>query len=300
MKAAVAGSRTAAPTDVPVLLTGETGSGKEVIAAAIVSESARCDGPFLKLNCAALPETLLESELFGHEAGAFTDAREKQKGKLELADGGTIFLDEIGDMSLTTQAKLLRVLQEWRFQRLGGSRNIDVDVRVIAATNQDLTELMSEGRFREDLYYRLAVVELNLPPLRARQEDILPLAEQFLSEFNAKYGKDIAGFSPRVQRRFLTHPWPGNVRELRNITERAVIFCERVNIDLEHLPPSYRGETVTGQETEADLRGAAEALSRQMILEALRECNGMKQQAAERLGIHRKTLYNRMKKLGIE
>lgn len=301
MKSVVSAARTAAPTDVPVLLTGETGSGKEVVADAIVAESSRANGPFLKLNCAALPENLLESELFGHEAGAFTDAREKQKGKLELADGGTIFLDEIGDMTLATQAKLLRVLQEWRFQRLGGSQDVDVDVRVIAATNQDLTALMREGRFREDLYYRLAVVELSLPPLRERSGDILPLAEHFLRGFSGKYGRDISGFSPAVQRRFLTHPWPGNVRELRNITERAVIFCTGETVGLDHLPPGYQGTPdADGEDTEDGLRGAADALSKQMILDALKACNGVKQQAAERLRIHRKTLYNHMKKLGIE
>lgn len=300
MKRAVRSAQKAAPSDAPVLLTGETGSGKEVVAASIVESSTRADGPFLKLNCAAMPDNLLESELFGHEAGAFTDARERHRGKLDLADGGTLFFDEIGDMSLKTQAKLLRVLQEWRFQRLGGTETLSVDVRVIAATNKDLRQLIKRGAFREDLYYRLAVVEIALPPLRTREHDILPLADHFLQEFSKKYKKRISGYAPEVRRILLGHPWPGNVRELRNIVERAAIFCESDTIEVEHLPETYRDDVHTDFDAAGNrLTEAGEALSRQMILDALKECNGVKQRAADLLNIHRKTLYNQMKKLGI-
>jgi DNA-binding NtrC family response regulator len=300
MKRAVRSARKAAPSDAPVLLTGETGSGKEVVATSIVEASMRADGPFLKLNCAAMPDNLLESELFGHEAGAFTDARAKHRGKLELADGGTLFFDEIGDMSLGTQAKLLRVLQDWKFQRLGGNETLSVDVRVIAATNKDLRQCMERGAFREDLYYRLAVVELKLPPLRQRTHDILPLCDYFLREFSEKYGKRITRYSPEVRSVLLSHPWPGNVRELRNIVERAAIFCESDTIGVEHLPETYRDGGYMDLDGAGNrLTEAGEALTRQMILDALKECNGVKQRAADLLNIHRKTLYNRMKKLGI-
>ncbi|MFP4205962.1 MAG: sigma-54-dependent transcriptional regulator [Spirochaetaceae bacterium] len=300
MRGVLDAARKAAPTDAPVLLIGETGSGKELIAESIVAASARRDASFLKLNCAAVPDSLLEGELFGHEAGAFTDAREKQRGKLELADGGTLFLDEVGEMSLSTQAKLLRVLQEWEFHRLGGTKTISVDVRVIAATNCDLGERMRDGRFREDLYYRLAVVELQVPALRSHRGDIIPLAEHFLHEFAARYRKPARRFAREVSRVLLAHDWPGNVRELRNIVERSIIFCDGETIELDHLPENYRSEEPQELTESEGLAEAGEALTRQMILNALRECNGVKRRAAERLHIHRKTLYNRMKKLGIQ
>jgi transcriptional regulator with PAS, ATPase and Fis domain len=288
-----------APTDAPVLLTGESGTGKELAACALHDQSKRKDRSLIKVNCASLPETLLESELFGHERGSFTDAVEQRLGKFEIASGGSIFLDEIGDMSLKIQPKLLRVLQDGEIQRLGGSQTISTDVRIISATNQDIGELIRENRFREDLYYRLSVVTIHIPPLRERREDIQILTDHFLEMFNRIYDKHLKFLSPRVAEIFMNHHWPGNVRELRNCLERSCIFAaehqERLEIEL--LPAQYRGLAM--QERIGGLAEYFDDLSREKILEALALSDGVKHKAAERLKIHRKTLYNKMKKLGL-
>jgi DNA-binding NtrC family response regulator len=226
-----------APADSTVLLLGESGSGKEMVASAIHYASRRARGPFVCLSCATLSETLLESELFGHEKGAFTGATEKKLGRFELAHGGTLFFDEVGELSPRCQTKLLRVLEERRFERVGGNRPITVDVRVIAATNRDLAAMVRGGEFREDLFYRLSVIQTEVPPLRARPEDIMPLAEHFLAKLRFQMGRRVAGFSPEAVRAMLAHPWPGNVRELRNAVERAVVLGEGELVRLEDLPP---------------------------------------------------------------
>lgn len=288
---------TAAPTEAPVIITGESGTGKEKVASAIHYMSKRADNSYVKLNCAAIPDNLLESELFGYKKGAFTDAKNDKTGKFELADKGSIFFDEIGDMSLNTQAKLLRVLQEKEFEMLGGNRLIKADVRIVTATNKDLQKLIQEGKFREDLYYRLSVINIYLPPLRERMEDIDLLSNYFLKEYNSVYNKNILSISRDVLDIFHNHTWPGNIRELKNVMERSVIFCNSTTIQRENLPFQYR-------EKNSMIHNAPdiiyENLSKQMILEALEKSGGIKQKAAEMLNIHRKTLYNRMKKYGIE
>ena len=230
----------AAPTEASVIILGESGTGKELVADLLHHASKRRHNAYIKVNCAAIPDNLLESEMFGHEKGAFTDAQSQQKGKIELADGGTIFFDEIGDMSLQTQAKMLRVLQEKHFTRLGGSVPIRADFRVIAATNKNIEGMIAQGAFREDLYYRLSVITLKLAPLRERREDIIPLAMHFVGEFNQVYGKNVRGISESVTETLGEHSWPGNVRELKNIIERAVIFCETDLIEARDLPEQYR------------------------------------------------------------
>jgi two-component system, NtrC family, response regulator AtoC len=286
-----------APTDASVVIMGESGTGKELVADALHAGSPRRGKPFVKINCAAIPETLLESELFGFEEGAFTGATKLRKGKFELADGGSLFLDEIGDLSLDTQAKLLRVLQERELTRLGGARPVKADVRIIAATNKDIAQMIQKGTFREDLYYRMSVITIALPPLRERTEDIGLLAGHFLQQFNATYGKRINGFTDGVRQVLLAHHWPGNVRELKNCMERAVIFCEGEELSEEDLPRQYTAYAVDERRT---LEGAYDALSRTMIVDALEKSAGVKHKAADLLRIHRKTLYNKMKKLGLE
>jgi DNA-binding NtrC family response regulator len=286
-----------APTGVPVIISGESGTGKELIANSLHSQSPRRAQPFITVNCAAIPENLLESELFGHEKGAFTDAIKTRKGKFELANGGTIFLDEIGDMNPTAQAKMLRVLQEKEFERVGGTRVIKTDARVISATNKDIQHLISQGTFREDLYYRLSVVMITLPPLRERKDDIIPLTNYFLSHFSALYGKQIQHIADDVLRIFLRHHWPGNIRELKNCMERAVIFCDHESIEPDHLPNQYRD--IMEETSTTPLKEMYNNVSREMIIEALNKSDGVKQKAAELLKIHRKTLYNKMKELGL-
>jgi len=288
-----------ASTDAPVLLTGESGTGKELAACSLHDQSNRRDRPFLKVNCASLPENLLESELYGHERGSFTDAIDRRLGKFEIASGGTIFLDEIGDMSLKIQPKLLRVLQDGEVQRLGGSETIHTDVRIISATNQDIGELIQENRFREDLFYRLSVVIINIPPLRERPEDIRLLTGHFLTTFNRIYGKQLLSLSPEVADFFIQHDWPGNVRELRNCIERCCIFAgdqqERLEVDL--LPTQYRDAVAHNRDN--GLAEYTDDMNRDKILEALTLSGGVKYKAAQRLKINRKTLYNKMKKLGL-
>jgi two-component system response regulator AtoC len=286
-----------APTDAPVVISGESGTGKELVADALHGMSRRRARPFVKINCAAIPETLLESELFGYEEGAFTGAHRQHRGKFEQADGGSLFLDEIGDLSLDTQAKLLRVLQDRELTRLGGTRAVTADARIIAATNKDIAQMIRQGGFREDLFYRMSVIAIALPPLREREEDIGVLSDHFLRQFAAMYAKRIDGISSGVRRLLLAHDWPGNVRELKNCIERAVIFCEGLELTEEDLPRQYTTYMIKERDS---LEGAYEAISRQMILDALAKSNGVKNKAADLLRVHRKTLYNKMKKLGLE
>jgi len=290
-------ANTAAPTDAPVIITGESGTGKELFAAHIHAMSHRKEKPYVKLNCAAIPDTLLESELFGHVKGAFTDAREERQGRFEIAEGGTLFFDEIGEMSIKTQAKLLRALQEKEFERVGSSEARRINVRFIAASNKDLSALIRQGDFREDLYYRLSVITIEIPPLRERKEDILPLARYFLKEFSGVYNKQIQDFSQEVSSIFLHHDWPGNVRELKNTVERAVIFCTSKILNADHLPQQYRS-AIRGEEN--TLQTLYDKVTREVILDALEKTNGSRQKAAELLNINRRTLYNKMKQLNLD
>jgi DNA-binding NtrC family response regulator len=287
-----------ARTDAPVIITGESGTGKELVAQMLHRQSRRRKAAFVKVNCAAIPDTLLETELFGCEAGAYTDAKSSRAGKFEIAHQGTLFFDEIGDMDIRLQAKILRVLQEQEFERVGGHRTFTTNTRIVAATNQDIVQLIKKGAFREDLYYRLSVVEIHLPPLRERKEDIDLLSHYFLETFNELYGKKIVSMSPHVRSLLLHHDWPGNIRELRNTIERAVIFCDGREIKECDLPEQYRNLS-SGSEAQ-NYEAAIEELDRERILEALRLSDGIKSHAAELLKIHRKTLYNKMKRLGLE
>ncbi|MDE3153987.1 MAG: sigma-54-dependent Fis family transcriptional regulator [Acidobacteriota bacterium] len=291
----------AGPTSASVLISGESGTGKELVAQSIHQLSPRAAFPFVALNCAAIPETLLESEIFGHEKGAFTGATERRQGCFELADRGTLFLDEIAEMTPVTQAKLLRVLQERRFRRLGGRQEQAVDVRVIAATNRDPKEAVREGKLREDLYYRLNVFSIVLPPLRERKEDIPLLVQAFLREFNTQHNRNVAGVTPDVQRLLEEHAWPGNVRELRNVIERACILADGEFIRREHLPP----EVVRPEPRLAAASSDVVALSpgvtvdeaeQRLILLTLEHTRNNKTRAAEILGISLKTLHNKLKK----
>jgi len=292
--------RRVAPTTAPVIITGESGTGKEFIAGAIHQLSDRKDKPYIKLNCAAIPDNLLESELFGFEQGAFTDARSSKQGKFELANGGTIFFDEIGDMSLGIQSKLLRVLQEQEFEKLGGTETIKTDVRVICATNKDFEALIAQGKFRADLYYRISVINIQLPALKDRREDIPLLIDHYIDVYNRKYQRKVEKLSPEVESILYSHDWPGNIRELKNVLERSMIFCNCQCISVKDLPVIYQKNTAEFQtEEHAPLEDLYDHLSRQMIQDALDQADGCKQKAADILKIHRKTLYNRMKKYGI-
>ncbi len=294
--------RIVAPTRASVLITGENGTGKELVARAIHAASRRSDGPFVEVNCAAIQEDLIESELFGHEKGAFTGATSRRRGKFDLADGGTLFLDEIGDMSLKTQAKILRVLQEMRFERVGGGRSHQVDVRVIAATNKDLEEEIRQGRFREDLYYRLNVVPIRVPPLRERVEDIPLLFDHFVRVYCAEEKRDPVEVDPAVPGVLQAYPWPGNVRELKNVAERMVIMCRGPRLTVDDIPPSVRQEAPAGSLSAGDmtLREARRAFERQFIVRHLSRSEWNVPQAAERIGLDRSSLYKKMKELGIE
>ncbi len=283
-----------AATDTTVLLSGESGTGKEVVARFIHRASARRCGPFIAINCAALPEQLLESELFGYERGAFTGAERAKPGQIELAAGGVLLLDEVSEMCRSVQAKFLRVLQEREFQRLGATRSQRANVRVVAATNRDLRGATERGEFREDLYYRLRVFDIALPPLRARTEDILPLSERFLKDIGASFGRPLAGLAPDGREALLRHDWPGNVRELRNALERAAILCEGGPIRAEHLElgaaPRPRPAAT------ADLK----TVERELIVQALEQCRGNKSQAARRLGLSRTQLYVRLRRYRLD
>jgi two-component system, NtrC family, response regulator AtoC len=294
-----------AATEATVLLTGESGTGKEVVAHLIHRDSRRAGGPFVALNCAALPDTLLESELFGYEKGAFTGAVSARAGRLEQAAGGTLFLDEVGDMSAAVQAKVLRVLQEREFQRLGGTRMLKGDLRVIAATNRDLKVAMTKGAFREDLYYRLHVFAIHLPPLRERKEDILPLLEHFVTELGpVVLGRPAAGISREARQRLLAYSWPGNVRELRNAVERALILSDGRPIKPEHVPLPLDAPSVTTLPPKVDPEFPPhgvdlEATERELVEQALRHAGQNKSKAARLLGLTRNKLYTRMQRFGL-
>jgi two-component system response regulator HydG len=296
-----------APSEATVLITGDSGTGKELIAGAIHFNSHRKDGPFIKLNCAAITETLLESELFGHEKGAFTGAERRKEGRFYQAHGGSLFLDEVSEMSLTMQVKLLRVLQEREFTRVGGENTIQVDVRIMAATNKNLPELIGQGDFREDLYYRLNVVGLEIPPLKNRREDIPLLAQHFLEVFAARNHKEIKGYTPRAMDLLIRHAWPGNVRELMNAVERAVVLSQadflsendftiipgaeinRNNSDPDNAPGNIATDGAT----------SLEKVEKTTILNTLEASGGNKSEAARRLGITRKTLHKKLKAYGV-
>lgn len=288
--------RKVATADVPVLILGESGTGKEMVAQAVHQQSARKEGPFIAINCGAIPENLLESELFGHEKGSFTGAHAQRRGRIELSDGGTLFLDEVGELPLSLQVKLLRFLQEQCIERVGGRVTIQVNTRVIAATNADLKRAMAEGRFREDLYYRLAVVVVTLPPLRDRPTDLPLLAKTFLQRFGAQNNKASLEFSAKALRAIQRHAWPGNVRELENRVKRAVIMTEgrRVTpVDLELADEGEAGAFHT-------LKEAREAAEREVIEQALKRHGGKISRAADELGISRPTLYELLDKLGMD
>ena len=286
-----------APTEATVLIQGESGTGKELVANAIHFNSHRRDGPFVKLNCAAITETLLESELFGHEKGAFTGADRRKEGRFKAADGGTFLLDEVGEMSLTMQAKLLRVIQEREVTRVGGDAPVPVDVRLISATNRDLAERVREGAFREDLYYRLNVIHLTLPPLRERREDIPLLASHFLGMLAEKHGKAVKGFSPDVMDQLIRAPWPGNVRELANAIERAVVLARGGYIDdLDPIADQPAGRDHPAADDPPAGGQSLEAVEKATILKTLAATGGNKSEAARRLGITRKTLHAKIKK----
>jgi transcriptional regulator with GAF, ATPase, and Fis domain len=288
-----------ASTETTVLLTGESGTGKEVIARFIHRTSPKGHGPFIAVNCAALPEQLLESELFGHERGAFTGAQHSKPGQIELASGGVLFLDEVGEMSPSAQAKLLRVLQEREFQRLGGTRPIRANVRIIAATNRELRRALTRGDFREDLYYRLHVFEIRLPPLRQRRDDILPLSEAFLADIGRSFARPPAGMTREARKALLDYAWPGNVRELRNVLERAAMVCEGGLIVPEHLALSAEEPAQAPERAHAETTNV-KAIERQLIEQVLRECQGNKSEAARRLGLTRKQLYVRLRQYDTE
>jgi transcriptional regulator with PAS, ATPase and Fis domain len=280
-----------------VLIRGESGTGKELVARAVHFSGSRSDRPFIAVSCAALTETLLESELFGFEKGAFTGANSQTKGKFELADGGTIFLDEIGDISPKLQADLLRVLQERRFYRVGGGQEIAVDVRVIAATNKDLAEEVQQGRFREDLYYRLNVIEIRLPPLRERREDIPLLAEHFVQRISSELGKELSGISGAALKILIAHDWPGNVRELENVIERAIVTCHNGSLEEQDFAFVQR-PNLKEQSWEVPEVPLGE-LERRAIVAALERKHGNVKEASTALGIDRSTLYDKLKRYEI-
>ena len=290
----------AAPTNSTVLIQGESGTGKELVAHAIVSKSNRSKGPFVALNCAGLPETLLESELFGHEKGAFTSADRQKKGKFELADGGTLFLDEVGELTPTAQAKLLRVLQEHEIDRLGGTRPIPIDIRLIVATNRDLQKWIATGRFREDLYYRLNVFSLRTPPLRERREDIPALAHHFAVKYGQETSRIVRGVSPEVLSMFEKHHWPGNVRELENIIHRAVLEGETDMVRLEDLPSDF--SRVTTQQFRTNVGNYYKVMdetARQLCIQAFAVARGDYRTAAGILGLHQKSMHRLIRRLGL-
>ncbi len=306
MKQVLAFARRVAQSEVStILLEGESGTGKDVLAQFLHFYGRRHDGPFVALNCAAIPETLLESELFGYEKGAFTDARASKAGILEIASSGSIFLDEIGEMPLTVQAKLLRVLEEQCFRRLGGVKDIQVDVRVVAATNRKLTDAIEEGRFRLDLYYRLNVIQVSLPALRERREDILPLAQHFIQIYNGKFKRNIQGISHTAAAALMSHAWPGNVRELRNVVERAMVLEESERIQSSSLYIASNGAGLSrsavqpSEEPDAPFQASLAEAEKNLVMKALQKASGNQTRAAVLLGITRDTLRYKMKKFSL-
>jgi DNA-binding NtrC family response regulator len=288
-----------APTNATVLITGESGTGKELIANAIHYNSPRRDKPLVKLNCASLSETLLESELFGHEKGAFTGAISRRKGRFEIADGGTLFLDEIGGVSLAVQVKLLRVLQEREFERVGGNETIKVDVRLVTATNKDLKKAVEEGTFREDLFYRIHVVTIDVPPLRERKEDIPPLVSHFINKFAAENKKNVKGVTDEALLLLTSYDYPGNVRELENIIESAVVMATGNLIDVSVLPQSVRSVTPARESIPLPVGSTLTDVEKRLIGETLRLTGGNKVQAAKVLGIGTRTLYRKIKEYNL-
>jgi len=295
-----------AATPATVLIMGESGTGKELVARRIHLRSNRKDGPFVKINCAAIPESLLESELFGHEKGAFTGAASRKPGRFELADGGTLFLDEIGEMHLSAQPKVLRAIQEGRFYRVGGTGTVSVDVRLVAATNRDLRSDVQQGRFREDLFYRLNVVPVRLPSLRERSEDLPGLVRCFAARFAQRLGRPACSFTPAAIEALRAHDWPGNVRELENAVERAVVLTEGPEIDVADLPPEllHSGAPTAGRSEggvlKERIRSATRRIESEAIVEALELTRGNVTQAAKRLGLSRRGLQLKMRELGID
>jgi DNA-binding NtrC family response regulator len=290
----------------PVLIIGETGTGKGLVARTIHAGSGRSAKPFIEVNCTALPATLMEAELFGHERGAFTDAKESRMGLFEAAEGGFLFLDEVGDIELSLQGKLLKAVEERTVRRVGGIRDRKIDVRILAASNRDLERESQRERFRRDLYFRLAVILLRLPPLRERGDDVLVLAEHFLKRFRVKYGKSIERIHPRSRELLLGYPWPGNVRELSHVIERAVLWSRGPDLDIEHLALEMPANTPADENGSASPGGSRpagmdlEQWERSLIEQALRETDGNQTRAAQRLGISRDTLRYRLKKYGIQ
>jgi DNA-binding NtrC family response regulator len=289
----------AAPSSASVLITGETGSGKEIVARTIHTLSPRAQGPFVAINCSAIPESLMESEIFGHERGAFTGAAERRLGCFELADGGTLLLDEIGEMPAPTQAKLLRVLEDRKVRRLGSKSETPVDVRVLAATNKDAEQAVAQGLLRQDLYFRLNVFHIHLPPMRVRKEDLPMLVENILRDVNAKHGREVRGVASEVMALFQGYAWPGNVRELRNVLEHAVIVSESEVVLREHLPAGFGRPAPAGRSALAGLRfpvgATADEVERELILQTLESTGNNKTRAAEILGVSLKTLHNKLK-----
>lgn len=289
-----------APTNGRVLIYGESGTGKELVARALHANSLRSKGPFVEVSCAAIPEELIESELFGHVKGSFSSANDDKIGKFQKADGGTLFLDEVGDMSHRTQSKVLRVLEEQRIEPIGSNQNLRVDVRVIAATNKNLEQEIARGMFRQDLFYRLNVIPFYVPPLRDRKEDIPVLARYFLNEFSSEYGKKTRELSDGALEILMRFPWPGNVRELKNLVERLVIVCPQARIEPHHLPPElFRGVAESPQQPYSTLHEARSAYEREFILRKLQEHRWNMTQTASALGLERSHLYRKMKSLGI-
>ena len=292
-----------APSHTTILITGESGTGKELVARAIHADSPRKDRPFRALNCAAIPETLIESELFGYEKGAFTGAQSRQIGLFEAVDQGTLFLDEIGDLSHPLQAKLLRVLQQKEIRRIGGREDIKVDVRVVAATNRKLIAAIKQGSFREDLFYRLNVVSIHLPALRDRTTDIPELVEHFLKKFASASGKTVKGISNKALRVLMEYHWPGNVRELESVIERAILLCDTDQLDVEDLPPEVRTRTTLLDRMDFELPGegfSLEEFERQLLEKAMARSNGVIAKAAKMLGLTYKTMQYRLEKFQIE
>ena len=289
--------RIASSEAVTILLEGENGTGKDLIAKMLHNESTRRAEPFIAINCAAIPDTLLESELFGYEKGAFTDAKGQKRGLFELADNGTLFLDEIGELPMPLQAKLLRVLEEQNFRRLGGLKDVQINARVITATNRDLAKQVEDGVFRQDLYYRLNVISIQIPPLRERREDILPMAAFFVETYNAKFNRKIEGLTPEASQLLVNHDWPGNVRELRNAIERGMILEDGTRIRPGNLPIAVREHHTSDASVPVGLSLVGN--ERQLIVEVLKKANGNQSQAAKLLDISRDTLRYRMKKFNL-
>ena len=289
----------AAPTSAPVIVTGESGTGKELAAGAIHDQSPRHRRPFIAINCAAVPENLIESELFGHERGAFTSADRRREGCFELANGGTLFLDEITEMRLDMQAKLLRVVEERKLRRLGGTVEVPVDVRIVAASNRSLAQAICEGRLREDLFYRLNVFHVELPPLRHRLDDLPPLAEHFIEEFNREHRKSVQGLEPDFLDALRAHAWPGNIRELRNVIQRAVIVCRSPMLSLRDLPLELASRRGPESSFTVRLGSSGSEVERELLFRTVEYVGGNKARAADILGMSRGTLYNRLKRYGL-